>query len=111
MQRIELLRTRLVRGNTDCVVVLPHSSVARSAADAGGGAERGRVGCGGGVLSSLRLFGGDVEVATRVLIAGGGVAALEAALALRALAEDRVTVEMLATEPQYCKRPLAVADP
>jgi len=46
-----------------------------------------------------------------VLIAGGGVAALEAALALRALAEDRVQVELLAPEPQYWYRPLAVAEP
>src|SRR6266542_2771353 len=52
-----------------------------------------------------------VEVATRVLIAGGGVAALEAALALRALAEDRLSVEMLAPEPQFWYRPLAVAEP
>jgi sulfide:quinone oxidoreductase len=50
-------------------------------------------------------------VATRVLIAGGGVAALEAALALRALGEDRVNVEMLAPEPQFWYRPLAVAEP
>jgi sulfide:quinone oxidoreductase len=52
-----------------------------------------------------------LEVATRVLIAGGGVAALEAALALRALAEDRVSVELLAPEPQFWYRPLAVAEP
>src|SRR5436190_2461133 len=52
-----------------------------------------------------------VEVATRVLIAGGGVAALEAALALRALAEDRASVELLAPEPQFWYRPLAVAEP
>jgi sulfide:quinone oxidoreductase len=52
-----------------------------------------------------------VEVATRVLIAGGGVAALEAALALGALAEDRVRVELLAPEPQFWYRPLAVAEP
>jgi sulfide:quinone oxidoreductase len=52
-----------------------------------------------------------VGVATRVVIAGGGVAALEAALALRALAEDRVSVEMLAPEPQFWYRPLAVAEP
>jgi sulfide:quinone oxidoreductase len=50
-------------------------------------------------------------VATRVLIAGGGVAALEATLALRALAEDRVSVELLAAEPQFWYRPLAVAEP
>jgi sulfide:quinone oxidoreductase len=52
-----------------------------------------------------------VGVATRVLIAGGGVAALEAALALRALAEDRVSAEMLAPEPHFWYRPLAVAEP
>ena len=46
-----------------------------------------------------------------VLIAGGGVAALEAALALRALAEDRVRVELLAPEPRFWYRPLAVAEP
>ena len=50
-------------------------------------------------------------MATRVLIAGGGVAALEGALALRALAEDRVSVELLAPEPQFWYRPLAVAEP
>jgi sulfide:quinone oxidoreductase len=48
---------------------------------------------------------------TAVLIAGGGVAALEAALALRALAEDRVSVELLAPEPHFWYRPLAVAEP
>jgi sulfide:quinone oxidoreductase len=47
----------------------------------------------------------------RVLIAGGGVAALEAALALRNLAEDRVRVELLAPEPHFWYRPLAVAAP
>ena len=47
----------------------------------------------------------------RVLIAGGGVAALEAALALQALAEDRVSVELLAPEPEFWYRPLAVAEP
>jgi sulfide:quinone oxidoreductase len=46
-----------------------------------------------------------------VLIAGGGVAALEAALALRDLAEGRVNVELLAPEPQFWYRPLAVAAP
>jgi sulfide:quinone oxidoreductase len=50
-------------------------------------------------------------LATRVVIAGGGVAALEAALALRALAEDRVSVELLAPETQFWYRPLAVAEP
>ena len=48
---------------------------------------------------------------TRVVIAGGGVAALEAALALRALEEDRFEVELLAPEPHFWYRPLAVAEP
>jgi sulfide:quinone oxidoreductase len=63
------------------------------------------------VLSSAQLLEGEVAVATRVLIAGGGVAALEAALALRALAEDRVSVEMLAPEHHFWYRPLAVVEP
>lgn len=46
-----------------------------------------------------------------VLIAGGGVAALEAALALRSLAEDRVHVQLLAPEPRFWYRPLSVAAP
>lgn len=50
-------------------------------------------------------------MATRVVIAGGGVAGLEAALALRALMENRVSVEMLAPEPHFWYRPLAVAEP
>lgn len=49
--------------------------------------------------------------ALRVLIAGGGVAGLETMLALRALAEDRVEIELLAPEPHYWYRALAVAEP
>jgi sulfide:quinone oxidoreductase len=63
------------------------------------------------VLSSAKLLEETVGVATRVVIAGGGVAALEAALALRALGEDRISVELLAPEPQFWYRPLAVAEP
>ena len=37
----------------------------------------------------------------RVVIAGGGVAALEALLALRRLAEVLVSVELLSAEPQF----------
>jgi sulfide:quinone oxidoreductase len=46
-----------------------------------------------------------------VLIAGAGVAALEATLALKALAEERVDVEVLAPETDFVYRPLAVAEP
>lgn len=46
-----------------------------------------------------------------VLIAGGGVAGLEAALALRELAADRVAITMLAPEPDFVYRPLRVREP
>ena len=46
-----------------------------------------------------------------MLIAGGGVAALEAAFALRAFAGDLVDVEILAPEPRFFYRPLAVFEP
>ena len=48
---------------------------------------------------------------THVLIAGGGVAALEAALALQALGDGRLRVELIAPETQFWYRPLAVAEP
>jgi sulfide:quinone oxidoreductase len=66
---------------------------------------------GRGVIVAESRSKETVGVATRVLIAGGGVAALEAALALRALGENQVSVEMLAPEPQFWYRPLAVAEP
>jgi sulfide:quinone oxidoreductase len=53
-----------------------------------------------------KSFGG-----LRVLIAGGGVAGLETLLALRALAGDLVDLELLAPEPAFWYRPLAVAEP
>jgi sulfide:quinone oxidoreductase len=46
-----------------------------------------------------------------VVIAGAGVAALEAALALRALAADLVSVELVAPESEFSYRPLAVTEP
>lgn len=47
----------------------------------------------------------------RVLIAGGGVAALEGALALRDLARDQVSTTLLAPEPEFVYRPLRVREP
>src|SRR4029453_4054836 len=47
----------------------------------------------------------------RVVIAGGGVAALEAALALRVLAEGSIDVELVAPEPRFWYRPAAVGEP
>ena len=47
----------------------------------------------------------------RVLIAGGGVAALEALLALRALLEGRLSIEIVAPSAEFVFRPLAVGEP
>ena len=47
----------------------------------------------------------------RVLIAGGGVAGLEALLALRDLAGDRVELTLLSPEAEFVYRPMAVAEP
>jgi sulfide:quinone oxidoreductase len=46
-----------------------------------------------------------------VVIAGAGVAGLETALALDALAREYVTVELVAPEREFTYRPLAVAEP
>jgi sulfide:quinone oxidoreductase len=46
-----------------------------------------------------------------VLIAGGGVAALEAALALRDLAADRLTTRLISARPEFAYRPASVQEP
>ena len=51
------------------------------------------------------------ERRTRVLVAGGGVAALELILALRDLAADRVEVDLLSAQHEFVYKPLAVAEP
>jgi sulfide:quinone oxidoreductase len=47
----------------------------------------------------------------KVVIAGGGVAGMEAALALRGLAGGRVSIEMLAPDPEFVYRPMKVREP
>jgi sulfide:quinone oxidoreductase len=47
----------------------------------------------------------------RVLVAGGGVAGLEAVLALQALAGDRTIIEVLTPERHFTYRPMGVAEP
>ena len=47
----------------------------------------------------------------QVLIAGGGVAGLEAAFALRAIAGDRVTIRILAPADEFVYRPTSVGEP
>jgi sulfide:quinone oxidoreductase len=49
--------------------------------------------------------------AAEVVIAGGGVAALEALMALRALAGDRVSITLVAPDPDFVYRPMMVAEP
>lgn len=46
-----------------------------------------------------------------VLIAGGGPAALEGALAVQALAEERARITVVAPEATFAYRPLSVAEP
>ncbi len=46
-----------------------------------------------------------------VVIAGGGVAGLEALLGLHAIAGDRVSLRLIAPDPDFSYRPLAVAEP
>jgi sulfide:quinone oxidoreductase len=47
----------------------------------------------------------------QLVVAGGGVAALEACLAVRALAGDAVTVTLVAPDPSFVHRPADVPDP
>ena len=46
-----------------------------------------------------------------IVIAGGGVAGLEALLALRAMARNHVRLTLIAPDPDFSYRPLAVAEP
>jgi sulfide:quinone oxidoreductase len=48
---------------------------------------------------------------TKVTIVGGGVAGLEALIALRRIAEERVQIELVNPAPEWSYRPLAVAQP
>jgi uncharacterized protein (TIGR02453 family) len=52
-----------------------------------------------------------VPSSTDILIAGGGIAGLEALLALHATAGDRVRLTLVAPDPDFTYRPLAVAEP
>ena len=47
----------------------------------------------------------------KVMIAGGGVAALEGLMALHELAGDRISLELVTPTPEFAYRPLAVAEP
>ena len=45
-----------------------------------------------------------------VLIAGGGIAGLEALLGLREVAGERVRLTVVAPDPDFTYRPMAVAE-
>src|SRR4051794_15191134 len=64
------------------------------------------------VLSgAARAYGRGMTPPFRVLVAGGGVAGLEALLALRDLAGDRAELTLLAPDDDFVYRPMAVAEP
>ena len=48
---------------------------------------------------------------TNVIVAGGGVAAIEAMLALRDIAGDRVSITLVAPQEDFHYRPLSVGEP
>lgn len=54
---------------------------------------------------------GTVNEPFRVIVAGGGVAGLEALMALRSLAGERVALTLVAPGTDFVYRPLAVAEP
>jgi sulfide:quinone oxidoreductase len=51
------------------------------------------------------------EPRPQVLIAGGGIAGLEALLALRDLAKDRIALTLIAPDPDFVYKPLTVEEP
>ena len=51
------------------------------------------------------------RVAGQVIIVGGGVAGLEAMLALRALAGDRVALTLVSEHDWFVDRPMTVGEP
>lgn len=59
-------------------------------------------------MPPIRHFGG---APSRVLIAGGGVGALEALMALRALGKERLSIEVVAPEREFVYQPLSVLEP
>ena len=64
-------------------------------------------------MADLRntVAGRDRTDPLQVLVAGGGVAGLEAAFALREFAGDRVAISILAPTDEFVYRPMSVAEP
>jgi len=61
--------------------------------------------------SKVSDSGGAGDVPLRVAIAGGGVAALETAIALAELAGDRIATTVIAPNEEFAYRPLSVREP
>jgi sulfide:quinone oxidoreductase len=62
--------------------------------------------------SSSKVGGGEsLPEGAKVAIAGGGIAGLEALMALRDLAEDRVRPILIARDPEFLYKPLVVEEP
>lgn len=57
------------------------------------------------------MSSGQSAISGRVVIVGGGVAGLEALLALRALVGDRVAVTLVSQDDWFVDRPVTVAEP
>jgi sulfide:quinone oxidoreductase len=83
------------------------ASMGRAVAD-GGDAQTGEDLAMGVQTNGNGHAGPDVR---RVLIAGGGVAAIEAALALRDICGDRVRVEIFSPQADFVYRPYSVGEP
>jgi sulfide:quinone oxidoreductase len=66
----------------------------------------------GGIVSARHSTREDASGGRpRVVIAGGGVAALEALIALRELMDGFVAINLVAPSPEFVYRPLSVAEP
>src|SRR5215211_771691 len=63
------------------------------------------------LVPTVGTLSGMKKPPLKVMIVGGGVAALEALIALRELAEERVQLELVTPQPEFAYRPLAVAEP
>lgn len=59
----------------------------------------------------IQLIEASEREPARVLVAGGGVAALEAVLALRAYSKTHFVIDIVAPEREFHARPLSVAEP
>ena len=57
------------------------------------------------------MSGGDAQSAARVVIAGGGIAGLEAVLALREFGGERVQMTLICPEPDFTYKPMTVDEP